>query len=256
SNIVSKSERYQEEIRKMQAYAEENHTALIQLGGRPTRPIQWDVGPWTFKEGTDDCSSGEEDDEQRESRWIIDHWAYEGSKFAQELHDWQAFRGFQRRVRTKPIPLRERRVDDYWNKRGIREALKPQLLNDLEQQSKVDEWKEYYWFQHRQLPAYEKRIVEEERKKERWLQEFDAATVHTNCSDRPLGTTWLYREWQSRDKIIEIGDCLTTRIAAKDTGKDKSMGVATIANRHKIVQKTRLKATKLPYTTTEFQSLP
>ena len=212
---MSKSERYYEELRQLQAYAQENHAALVQLGGRPTRPIQWDVGPRTVEEGPDDCSSGEEDDEQRESRWITDHWAHEGSKFAQELKAWQAFRSFQRRLRTKPIFLREQRVNDYWNERGIKEALKPQLLHDPEQQSKVNEWKEYYWFQYRQLPAYEKRIVEEERKTERWLEEFDAATVQTGCSDRPLGKKWLYGEWQSRDKIIEIGDC-RTRCAASD----------------------------------------
>lgn len=206
----------------MQAYAEGKRIALIQLGGRPTRPIQRDAGDWTCTEGTDDSSSGEEDDKQRDSRWLIDHWAHEGSKFAQELHAWQSFRRFQQHVRTKPVPMRERRVDDYWNERAIREALKPQLYNDLEQESKVNEWKEYYWYQHRQLHAYEKKITEGEREKERWLQDYDAAALQTSCNDKTVGTAWLHGRWQSRENIIEIGDCLIRR-ATRDRNKHASM---------------------------------
>ncbi|KAL8957353.1 MAG: hypothetical protein Q9193_005349 [Seirophora villosa] len=120
----------------MQAYAEERRIALIQLGGRPTRAIQWDAGPCGFIEGIDDTSSGEEEDTQRESWWLLHHWSLEGANFAGEVNAWQNFRRFQQHIRTKPVPLRERRVEDYWNERGIREALKPQLRDDLEQQSK------------------------------------------------------------------------------------------------------------------------
>ncbi|KAL8788259.1 MAG: hypothetical protein Q9213_001779 [Squamulea squamosa] len=135
-NSDSKSERRhcsldsqdtQKDAREIQAYAEEKYTALIRLGGRPTRPIQRDAGHWAFVEGVDDCLS-EEDDEQKESRWVIDHWAREGSKFAQELHAWQAFRIFQRHVRRKRASLWDvqERVDDYWKgKRTQRDAKAP-----------------------------------------------------------------------------------------------------------------------------------
>ncbi|KAI4088209.1 MAG: hypothetical protein LQ344_006231 [Seirophora lacunosa] len=195
----------------MQAYAEERRIALIQLGGRPTRAIQWDAGPCGFIEGIDDTSSGEEDDTQRESRWLLHHWSLEGGQFALEVDAWQNFRRFQQHIRTKPVPLRERRVEDYWNERGIKEALKPQLHDDLEQESKVNEWKEYYWYRHRQLPAYEKKITERERQKERWLQLYDTAALQTSSNDKPPGTAWFRGRWQSREDVIETGDCVISQ---------------------------------------------
>ena len=199
---------YEEYTRESQAHAEKSHNALIQSGGRPTRSIHRDPGHWAFVEGIDDCMSEEEDDEQKELRWVMDHWGHEGSKFAVELHTWQAFRSFQRYMRKKPASLWkvQQRIDEYWKKRGIRDELKPQLQIDPQQQSKVEEWKEYYWYHHQQLPSYEKRIERAEREKEKWLQKFDAAPSETQCSDRPVGTKWLFGEWQSREKIFEISD--------------------------------------------------
>ena len=197
---------YKEYTREYQSNTEKYRNVLIQSGGRPTRPIQYDPGHWAFVDGVDDCMSEEEDDEQREFRWVMDHWMHERSKFSRELHVWQAFHKFQRRVRRKPdFPWGvKQRIDNYWKERKIEEELKPQLQLDLQQQSKVDEWKEYYWYKHRQLQSYEEKVEKEEQEWIQWLKEFDEAPSGRGCSDHPFETKWFYGEFQSREMILKL----------------------------------------------------
>ncbi|KAL8697685.1 MAG: hypothetical protein Q9201_007000 [Fulgogasparrea decipioides] len=195
-------ETYEEETRASQVYAEKNRQALIQAGGRPTRPIQYDPGHWVFVKGVDDCMSEEEDDEQRELRWVSDHFGKEGSRFAIELHAWQAFKRFQLYKRKKPSSLWkiQQQIDELWKERGVSEKLKPQLQIDPQKLSKVEEWKEFYWYKLQQLPEYEEDIEKEERLKEKRLQYFDTASSETLEEERLLGG------WQNREHIIRVSD--------------------------------------------------
>ena len=156
------------------------------MGGRPSRPIQYDPGHWVYKEGVDDYMSEEEDDEQKELRWVSDHWGYEGSQFHGELDEWQGFRKFQRQMQRKPASLYkvQQRINDYWQEKQITEKLRPQLHIDPHQQSKVDEWKEFYWYRHIGLRWHDEDVKKREQDKEEWLKKFDAAPSDPQASGR------------------------------------------------------------------------
>ncbi|KAL9123596.1 MAG: hypothetical protein Q9217_006987 [Psora testacea] len=176
------------------------------MGGRPSRPIQYEPGHWVHEEGVDDCISEEEDDEQKELRWVSDHWGHEGSHIRGELLEWQGFRKFQRQMRRKPASLYkvQQRINEYWKKKQIKKELRPKLHVDPDQQSKVEEWKEFYWYQHRGLRWHDEDVKKRERRKEEWLQKFDAAP----SDPKESGEKWLHGEWQDREGIVKRSDRL------------------------------------------------
>ncbi|KAL9607496.1 MAG: hypothetical protein Q9167_007589 [Letrouitia subvulpina] len=154
SNCKETKEFYVRDAQTNRIYTEETYKALIQKGGRPSRPIQYDAGRWVYQEGTDDLielETGKEDEETRELRWTSEHWSREVVKFKIELENWEYFRNkWQRTARRKPSSLWkvQQSIDQYWQKNNLRRELKPQLHIDPHQQSKVDEWREYYWCRH------------------------------------------------------------------------------------------------------------
>ena len=174
------------------------------MGGIPSRPIQYDPGHWVYQEGVDDYISEEEDDEEKELHWISSHWGSEGSHMAGELHEWQDFRRFQRRMRRKPTSLYkiQQQINNYWQEKQIREELRPQLHVDPQQQSKVDEWKEFYWYRYTGLRWHNENVKKTERDKEEWLQKFDAAPSDPQAGGKGSGEKWLHGEWQSRKRIF------------------------------------------------------
>lgn len=108
---------------------------LLSLGGRPTRPIQVErEGDWDW---TNYYTWGSMDEMHRLQDF--------------ELHQWRQFREFQLQVRRNPREFAryDRRVHKYRQKRGIEEGI--QLRQRPEQQTKIDEWKEYHYFQCRCL---------------------------------------------------------------------------------------------------------
>ncbi|KAL8895804.1 MAG: hypothetical protein Q9192_003440 [Flavoplaca navasiana] len=210
-----------ERVSRDRAYAEEHYNALIQLGGRPYRsiqyepilPIQHESGDWFWADGSPAYDSGEEqnDEETWEKIWIEEHWAMEGVYFARELEEWQWFRAFQQRIRRTPQAFlkKQQYIDDYCQRKGIREELKPQLHIEPQLQTKAEEWKEYYYFQHARLASYEKRIEKAQKDVQIWLDQFDAAEPgagQQRSADAPSSEKrWLRGELVDRGDIMFAG---------------------------------------------------
>ena len=110
------------------------------------RPLQYDNGPG---------------DNSNELRRLRLHPS-EGARLRGELEKWRAFRDYQRAVRRDPNSFRQvqRYVIAYWQRKGIRQDLKPELFLDLKMQTKLDEWKEFYFHQHQRLEQKEKEVKE------------------------------------------------------------------------------------------------
>ncbi|MCJ1249959.1 hypothetical protein MMC30_007185 [Trapelia coarctata] len=128
---------------RVEAY--ENYNCLIQMGGRPSAPIQEDPGIW-------DPSVM---DEQMHVPW---HWGEEANRCEQELQRWKTFRKYQQSKRRSAEVFTEYKatIHNYLVQKDIPWGLT--LESDIEGQSKVDEWKEYYLHVHTGWDSGEKKV--------------------------------------------------------------------------------------------------
>lgn len=115
--------------------AYDDYDTLIDMGGRPSTPINPDPGPWDPAKADD------------EEGWINRHWgSIEWGRARKELQRWKAFRRFQADNRKGVEKFKDylKWVNEFRAKRKIQWTLSLQLQWDL--QTKLDEWKEYHLF--------------------------------------------------------------------------------------------------------------
>ena len=129
----------------------EAYYTLIEMGGRPTREIQLDPGLPDPVEA------------QRGLRHYSTFWENQLT-FKHELDRWKKFRDHQQKARERPkeFPAYCQFVRDYRRENGMDGEVDSHLQWD--QQTKLDEWKEYQFFQHRELARPRARI-------ERWIEQ-------------------------------------------------------------------------------------
>ncbi|KAL9627181.1 MAG: hypothetical protein Q9164_007683, partial [Protoblastenia rupestris] len=163
------------------------------MGGRPSRPIRYDPGPQAWRCWEHENVACSEDEEQKELRWINDHWRHESVHIYCELWEWEDFRSDQQLQRSDP--RKRRQLENYIQRKSIKAELLPQLHSDPQQQSKVDDWKEFYLFMHRRTRGKERLIEEDERKKREYLEK-----LHPVPDGRPA-EKWTQEEWQSREGL-------------------------------------------------------
>lgn len=122
--------------KKLETYAKRAYNALVRLGGRPTHQIREPLPPHLKRYSEDESSD------------IVTHW-FKDRLFADELNRWQKFRAFQKIVRHDPewFPTYAEIVRDYRRKGGMEGDIHLNL--QPEQQSKLDEWKEFQYLKHR-----------------------------------------------------------------------------------------------------------
>ncbi|KAL9099502.1 MAG: hypothetical protein Q9163_005007 [Psora crenata] len=196
---------YREAIEWYRSRAEKKYHSLVMMDGRPTRPIQYDAGHNVYN-SRDELLEEVEDDEQKELRWIQTHWRGESSKFSSEKYAWKTFHKFQDHIRNStPLSELQQQIDNYWQENQISEELRPQLHIDQHQQSKVDEWKMYYWHQHRYLEAYEGRVKKTEQVRERQIQRIEAAP--SRLVGKSTEQKLVDGEWVDREILMEYMDC-------------------------------------------------
>jgi hypothetical protein len=126
------------------------------MGGRPAFPFEYSY------------VSREDRGEYAE---IIDYW---GTTILGQRNEWVYFRRFQRRNRKTPEILAQyqRDVENYRRNEHIPGDI--QLVFDAKQQTKLDEWKEYHYFEHQRLVRMREKAeearLERERAKKKWEQ--------------------------------------------------------------------------------------
>ncbi|PGH36440.1 hypothetical protein GX50_00776 [[Emmonsia] crescens] len=158
---------------------EKKYHDLIRMGGRPAFPVEL----WNTPK-----------DVHGRYGPIVDYWR---TLYGEQRNTWIYFRRFQRRNR-KNVEIFTQYQQDVRNHRqneGIEGDI--QLLFDAKEQTKVDEWKEYHYFQHRNLPqmraeAEEGRQMREQQKLEWETVNGSSKTIDLNEPPGPaLG--WVYR---------------------------------------------------------------
>ena len=139
--------------------AEDAYNTLLSMGGRPVRPVQHDSGP----------------QELGSKNRLLGQYSDEGARLRGELEKWRAFRDYQRGVRRDRASFRraQQYINAYWQRRGVRQDLKPKLLENPQMQTKLEEWKEFYFHQHQTLEQKEKRVEEAERQARISLKAFE-----------------------------------------------------------------------------------
>jgi hypothetical protein len=124
------------------------YNRLLLLGGRPSAEIQPDPGVWDPSIGGD------------KELHVLHHWWQEGGRCYAELCRWEKFIEYQKSVR-KDLETFLKYVDDvswYQQRRGIEESLHPHLELQPDRQTKLNEWKEYYLYEHRKLGPLEREV--------------------------------------------------------------------------------------------------
>jgi len=77
------------------------------------------------------------------------------------LEKWRSFRTFQRALRKVKASFTQTQsfVEEYWRRGKIRVDLKPGLAKELQDQTKVDELKEFYLHQRLKLDKKDKAVT-------------------------------------------------------------------------------------------------
>ena len=124
--------------------AEVARNALINAGGRPRRGVNYRALP----------------PEALEVAWPTVHCLHEEAYFREDLHRWEAFRQAQRVVRRDGDTLSRTQslIDRYWRKRHLKETMRPVLNIDTRFQSRREEWKEFFFYQHQRLSCKEEEV--------------------------------------------------------------------------------------------------
>ncbi|KAL8858812.1 MAG: hypothetical protein Q9178_004729 [Gyalolechia marmorata] len=135
---------------------QEAYNTLVEMGGRPTREIRLDPGLPDPIEA------------QRGLLYYHSFWEAQLT-FKDELYRWQKFRHHQRKARERPkeFPAYCQSVHDYRLANGMEGEIYLHLQWD--KQTKLDEWKEYQFFQHRELAGPRARVIKRIERAQRQL---------------------------------------------------------------------------------------
>lgn len=151
----------------MEKWSEEgaykHYETLLQMGGRPTRSINRDPGVW------DPAKVNLEDIH------VLNHWGGEMSRMQDELDRWKHFRTFQQLNRAKPenFSRYQEHVLNYRRENGM-EGTAHLHLQPAEQ-TKLDEWREYQFYEHRKLGRLKRVVTQAEGTAESARKRLDAA---------------------------------------------------------------------------------
>lgn len=152
---------------------------LVRMGGRPGFPLELSfVNPKSYGEYAD-----------------IIKYLGDGTGFLKQREAWIRFRKFQRRNRRTTDTFDQYRRDmyEYWQKEGVEVDIR--LLFDAKQQTKVDEWKEYYYFEHRELGQM--RVEAEKGRQQREQERIEWEATHGTGKkldpSEPSDVAWIYR---------------------------------------------------------------
>lgn len=140
-------------IEGVQRIAYRDYEKLKGLGGRASREINPDPGP---------CPASKSDMDKRYH--VSDHWHRESGLIERELKRWLDFRWHQFRMResSKMFNRYEEAVHKYRQEKGIDWTVELQL----DRQTKLEEWREYYIYERRKRRALEKKLDREEKELE------------------------------------------------------------------------------------------
>jgi hypothetical protein len=108
---------------------------LINIGGRPSAPINHDPGV---------CDPSKSDVDK--AYHVSDHWSIEGKRVEDDYHRWVKFRKYQDHVR---IPKLFGKYIESVRKFLCDERIEWSVQLDRERQTKLDEWKEFYIHERR-----------------------------------------------------------------------------------------------------------
>ncbi|KAL8907657.1 MAG: hypothetical protein Q9171_005773 [Xanthocarpia ochracea] len=134
----------------------EAYYALVEMGGRPTREIRLDPGL--------------PDPIEAQRGFLHYHSFWEAQlTFEDEIYRWQKFGHHQRKARERPkeFPAYCQSVHDYRWANGMEGEIYLDLQWD--KQTKLDEWKEYQFFQHRDLAGPRARVIKRIERAQRQL---------------------------------------------------------------------------------------
>lgn len=161
------------------------YNTILQMGGRPSRMPPSDLRPQTSI------------DMNTQVYPALHHPSDVGTQLREELERWRMFRKYQNDIRRDQYAFRQlqQRLQNYWHKEGLRHDLKPDLQFQAQNQTKLEEWKEFYFFQYQRSGWMEKKIEEAQKQKARAMK-----TVNLNEAEKlsfEMRVAAAKKDWES-----------------------------------------------------------
>ena len=145
----------EEQEEQYRTWACEELGKLMEMGGRPTAPINPDPGP---------CNPSKSDIDKKHH--TLDHLATEQHRAFKELTRWENFCS----ARQKPRRSQEAFTKYMERVRKLQQDMavgwSVQLELELKNQTKLDEWREYYIYEYSKKHGIERRLERAQREME------------------------------------------------------------------------------------------
>ncbi|KKZ60022.1 hypothetical protein EMCG_05204 [[Emmonsia] crescens] len=150
---------------RRQAQIVQDYNDLIERGGRPAFPLEI---AQTYANDFGEHGA------------MVEYW---GQSFFGQRDRWISFLNFQlKKRRTMDIFTNyQQAVHDHREKEGIEGNI--QLLFDEEQQSKVEQWKEYHYYRHRHLPRMRENAEAARKEREQDIIDWEAGKRDPSIPD-------------------------------------------------------------------------
>ncbi|OAX80862.1 hypothetical protein ACJ72_04798 [Emergomyces africanus] len=151
----------------------EHYNYLIEAGGRPAFPLEL-------------SESKPEDFDFGEHETMIQYW---GQTFINQKMRWVGFLDFQQQNRSSMETFTEyqQAVHDHRKTEGIEGGI--HLHFDVEQQSKVDQWKEYHYFNHMHVLGLREKAEPARKTREQNAKDWKAGRRNSKV---PESMGWVY----------------------------------------------------------------
>lgn len=185
---------------------------LIEMGGRPAYPLEISIaGPGNYGEYAK----------------MIDYW---GTDYLGQKGKWIYFRNFQRRRRrnAEVFDQYKQEVHEYRQNEGIEGDI--QLLFDVEQQTKVDEWKEFHYFQHKKLAGIKAKAEEGRQTRERKKTDWEVGNGDPEFP--PELFDWRWKAETDVDKFMILLNWIEEQLPkiAQEHGISDDIGLGNVLN--------------------------
>ncbi|KAL6714260.1 hypothetical protein ACLMJK_007683 [Lecanora helva] len=163
--------------------AKDTYDTIVGLGGRPSGRMQ----PTLIFQKPEDAPRD------------VDTMANEVARLLGELERWSLFRKYQSTVRKNRRSIRSTRqhIHSRWLSCNLHQGSKPIMRARIKDQTKLEEWQEFYFFQHQILHRKEEQIRQaQEQELESVGSKVSTTTVREKRvmaakRDRDVWNTWL-----------------------------------------------------------------
>jgi len=187
------------------------YNTILQMGGRPSRMPSSDPPPRTSI------------DMNTQLYPALHHPSDLGAQLREELERWRMFREYQNDIRRDQSAFQrlQQQLQGYWHRKRLRNDLKPDLRFRVQDQTKSEEWKEFYFFQYQRLEWMENQIEEAQKQKARAIKSANSNEAEKLSFEMRVAVA--KRDWESWSTWLQWVEGQLPTIAGNIASNEKAL---------------------------------